>query len=129
MARFENQKQIQGSDKEMNVLHVKPGVSFSVIAPGGFVILSALQRTCILESTDLTVTSGCDGEHSGPNDPHHRGEAYDVRSHDFDPVKKQAVLQTCLRMLPEDRFFGFIESPGTDNEHFHFQVKKGTTFP
>ncbi len=37
---------------------------------------------------DLTITSGTDGAHSGPGDPHYHGEAYDVRSHDLDDVTK-----------------------------------------
>jgi hypothetical protein len=34
-----------------------------------------------------------------------------------------------MTYLGWDRFYGFLESPGTDNEHFHVQVKKGTVYP
>ena len=107
-------------------VRVKPGVEFAVIAPGGFVILAAIQETAISLSHDLTITSGTDGEHSGPNDPHHRGEAYDIRTHDL--LDKSAALDKIESILG-DKFFAFLEDPGTDNEHIHAQVKKGTTYP
>lgn len=111
------------------VVQVKSSVLFTVIAPGGFRILSAIDQVAKQMSCDLTITSGCDGLHSGPDDPHHRGEAYDVRSHDFAQDQKDLVLAQIMNKLGWDQFYGFLESPGTDNEHFHFQVKKGTTYP
>jgi hypothetical protein len=114
----------------MGVVQVKSGVLFTTIAPGGFRILSAIDQACAkLNIGDFVITSGCDGEHSGPVDPHHSGNAYDVRSHDFTADQKDVILANVLTTLGWDRFYGFLESPGTDNEHFHFQVKKGTTYP
>lgn len=111
----------------MGVVRVKDGVKFDKIAPGGFRILAAIDHISYVLNQDLTITSACDGEHSGPNDPHHRGEAYDVRSHDLS--NKDQVLALLNAALPIDRFYCFIEAPGTDNEHFHLQVKKGTVYP
>jgi len=113
----------------MNVVRVKDGVSFNVIAPGGFRILGAIEQVARKLGVDLTVTSGCDGEHSGPSDPHHRGEAYDIRSHDLSNELKPVVLNALQAILPSDMFYAFLESPNTENEHFHIQVKKGTTYP
>ena len=113
----------------MNCVYVKDGVLFSVIAPGGFRILSAIDSAASNLGLNLVITSACDGEHSGPDDPHHRGEAYDVRSHEFSPEQKDKVLATIMQTLGWSCFYGFLESPGTDNEHFHFQVKKGTVYP
>lgn len=112
----------------MGCTYYKQNVLFSQIAPGGFRILSAIDQAAAKLDLDLIITSGTDGTHSGPNDPHHRGEAYDVRSHDFIPDQKDKVLAEILNILGT-AFFGFLESPNTDNEHFHFQVKKGTTYP
>ncbi|SRR6266852_1129405 len=111
----------------MGVIRVKPGVEFTKIATGGFHILMAL--TALVEALpfDVTITSACDGEHSGPNDPHHRGEAYDVRSHDL--PDKLAFLVRFKGALGESSFYAFLEDPDTDNEHIHVQVKKGTTYP
>ena len=111
------------------VVRVKPGVLFLMIAPGGFRILEAISLVASIVGFDLTITSACDGEHSGPNDPHHRGEAFDVRSHLLTSEQKARVLEEFSSQLPATRFFWFLESPGTPNEHFHIQVKKGTTYP
>jgi hypothetical protein len=113
----------------MNCLYTKQAVAFTVISPGGFRILSALDQTTAKLGCDLVITSACDGAHSGPDDPHHRGEAYDVRSHDLAADLKDKVLAQVMSVLGWDHFYGFLEAPGTPNEHFHFQVKKGTTYP
>jgi hypothetical protein len=112
-----------------SVVRVKEGVLFSKIAPGGFRILSAIETTARKLNRDLWITSACDGTHSGPDDPHHRGEAYDVRSHDFPAGEKAMLLNAFQSLLPADQFYCFLESPGTANEHFHLQVKKGTEYP
>lgn len=112
----------------MGCVYTKSGVLFTTIAPGGFRILSAIDQAAASLDENLVITSACDGEHSGPNDPHHRGEAYDVRSHDFTDDRKTTILSAIMQTLGS-AFYGFLESPGTDNEHFHFQVRKGTTYP
>lgn len=112
----------------MGCVYFKIGVLFSQIAPGGFRILSAIDQTAALLDLDLVITSGCDGAHSGPNDPHHRGEAYDVRSHEFEQDTKDKVLASFIRILGPE-FYAFLEAPATDNEHFHVQVRKGATYP
>jgi hypothetical protein len=111
----------------MNVLRVKEGVLFTVIAPGGFVILSALEMLCQEINHDITITSACDGTHSGPEDPHHRGEAYDIRTHDL--PDKGFALEELKQILNQDEFFMWIEDADGENEHIHIQVKKGTTYP
>lgn len=110
------------------MIKVKDGVAFTTIAPAGFAILAALKRASVALAVDLTITSACDGEHSGPTDPHKLGEAYDVRSHDLDPALRPQVLDAVMRELGFERFFGFLEAAGTSNEHFHFQRAKSTTF-
>jgi hypothetical protein len=112
-----------------SVVRVKDGVLFSKIAPGGFRILSAIETTARKLNEDLWITSACDGEHSGPDDPHHRGEAYDVRTHDFTDGEKATLLNAFQSLLPADNFYCFLESAGTPNEHFHLQVKKGAEYP
>jgi hypothetical protein len=103
------------------------GVEFK-FSPGGFQILQAVKTTSKLISHDLTITSGCDGTHSGPNDPHYHGDAYDVRSKDLDPITKQQVLANLNNLLPRDKFYYFLENPNLNNEHFHIQVKNGMSF-
>lgn len=110
------------------VVRVKPGVLFTTIAPGGFRILAELERCARIFGQDLTITSACDGVHSGPADPHHRGEAYDIRTHGFTHLEVENLL-TLLQHNLGDGFFAFLEAPGTTNEHIHAQVKKGQTYP
>ena len=110
------------------MIRVKPGVEFAVIAPAGYLILMALKAASRKTGQDLTITSGTDGTHSGPDDPHHNGEAYDVRSHDFPVALRPVALKTVMDALDPVHFYGFIEAPDTDNEHFHIQRRKGTTF-
>jgi hypothetical protein len=108
-------------------VRVKDGVQFTVIAPGGFVLLAAIDGAAAAIGHDVTITSACDGCHSGINDPHHRGEAYDVRTHDV-PDKAKLLAEIQARLEPT-RFYAFIEASDTDNEHIHVQVRKGTVYP
>jgi hypothetical protein len=129
------------------VVQVKPGVLFTTIAPAGFRLLQAIERAARAVRVELTITSACDGAHSGPEDPHHRGEAYDVRSHGLPEAVKDAVLAQILaacnddgtgpaqpvpdiaRSLASSKFFGFLEGAGTPNEHLHVQLRKGRSYP
>jgi hypothetical protein len=106
---------------------VKEGVLFTVIEHGGFRILTAIESAAAHIAHDLTVTSACDGEHSGPDDPHHRGEAYDVRTGDL--PDKQLALDAIISFLGEIRFYSFIEQPDGENEHIHSQVRRGMMYP
>lgn len=116
------------------VIRVKDGVSFeyngkACISPAGFHILSALEMVAARLSHDLTITSACDGEHSGPDDPHHRGEAYDVRSHDLDQVSHAQLVNLTNLYLNAAKFYAFIEDEGTPNEHMHVQLRHGILYP
>lgn len=111
------------------MLATKSGVRFNDA------ILNALQIASEWLGITLTVTSGEDGLHSGPNDPHHDGRAYDVRSYDI--ANKDAVLTAVMRAFNDgplaaadggivtSRFFGWLENAGLPNEHFHFQWRHG----
>lgn len=118
-------------------IRVADGVQFGVIAPAGFEILRALTAVSNSSGVDFTITSGTDGVHSGLSDPHHSGCAYDVRSHDL--TNKQDVLTAVMQELGQPsassggyvtaKFFGWLEQAGTDNEHFHFQLRHGQVYP
>lgn len=107
-------------------VRVKEGVQFSIIAPGGFTLLSAIDLTAKEIKHDLTITSACDGTHSGLSDPHHRGQAYDIRTKDL-PNPQHALETLKLHLGP--LFFAWIEDEGGDNAHIHCQVAKGTVYP
>lgn len=111
----------------MPCVRVKPGVLFTSIAPGGFHILAGLDALAAFLTHDVTITSAWDGPHSGPEDPHKKGEAFDVRTHDL--PDKHAALNTLIGFLGEEKFYCFLEKPDTPDEHIHAQVRHGATYP
>jgi hypothetical protein len=120
-------------------LSALPTAVFAVIAPAGFRLLAALEEASLVTKLDLVITSGTDGTHSGPDDPHHLGCAYDVRSHTFTPEQKQMLLSYVMDVLGQpvedsgglltDKFFGWLEHAGEPGEHFHFQKRHGVEYP
>ena len=108
-------------------VRIKEGVSFAVVSPGGIVVMGAFLYAAQKLGHDITITSACDGLHSGPEDPHHRGDALDCRTHDL--PDKQKALAAMKEYAGEDHFFFWIEDEGGPNEHIHGQVKKGTVYP
>lgn len=125
-----------------SVVYVKTGVRFDRIAPAGMRILSAVEHAARECQRSLTIT--CGTEAHGPNDPHTKGEAYDVRSRKIPVHEKRHVLQAIMAWLREDEddapvetagglatrhFFGFLEQPGTPHEHLHIQRRRGTVYP
>lgn len=128
----------------MGVVRFKDDVTFDSdgygnkgsLAPGGVRILSAVEQAAASLPFDVTVTSARDGKHSGPDDPHPKGNALDVRTHGLTGEQKKQLLDRIMHFLGY-RFFGFIEHPDPDpvpegyisNEHIHVQVKKDTVYP
>lgn len=113
------------------VVKVKSGVEFARIAPAGFRILEAISACTRECQVDLTITSGTDGEHSGPADPHYTGEAFDLRI-DFDADMLSRVLAFLTLHLGE-AFTVIHEHSGataqTTAAHIHVQRAKGTVYP
>lgn len=86
-----------------------------------------------LQPKDLVITSVNDGKHA-TNSRHYKNEAFDMRSHNFENSNKEAYrnsieMELNLSCKNEDKFTVILENIGTPNEHFHFQVKKGKSFP
>lgn len=105
---------------------VRPGVTFS-FAPAGFRILEALKTASKSLGIPVTITSGSDGVHSSPTDPHYSGQAYDIRTKDMPPSVKPVFIQTVLTLLGP-QFSGFLEDPSSSNEHFHVQRASNTVY-
>lgn len=123
-------------------IRFKAGCQTSVLAPAGVRILGALERCAQVLQRELVITCGSDSH--GPDDPHSKGEAFDVRSHDLTPAQKQLLLSAMLQALsegPQDvisqkdggyvtgHFFGWLEHAGEITEHFHFQQRNNVAFP
>jgi hypothetical protein len=99
-----------------------PGFGF-----GGARILDVAKQIITPLDFDVTITSSRDGEHSGPDDPHHSGNAFDFRTHDLIGARKTLWLSK-LRTRLGDRFTILLENEGLPNEHCHVQPRKGTVY-
>jgi len=131
----------------MGSLIFKGSVKFDKPTVGGACLLAALAWTAHQSPFDLMVTCGTEAHE--PDDPHTKGNALDVRSHSFSLADKNSVFHLIMSYLSDltDQlgadarvistsdglatalFFGFIESEGMPNEHFHLQVRKGQHVP
>jgi hypothetical protein len=113
---------------------IKKDVEFGAMTPAGARILDALKRIARTVSFDVMITSARDGVHSGPTDPHKLGEAFDLRTNTLTSEHKHLLLSLLQQDLYGDttwgtrRFYAFLESPGTPNEHIHVQRRMGTTY-
>ena len=115
----------------MGRLLVKPGVDFgATMAPAGARILQACKDYAKSVDIDLTITSARDGVHSGSADPHHSGEAFDIRTKTLTPAQKTALVAGLRERLYREprRFYCFLEDAGGSNEHVHVQKRAGTTY-
>ena len=115
----------------MGTIHVKYGVVFTPqLPPAGARILEVLKHIVAGYSFDVTITSAADGEHSGPADPHHTGEAFDLRTHGLTAAQKSLLLHDLQAGLYREprQFYAFLEAPETLNEHIHVQRRNGVTY-
>lgn len=76
---------------------------------------------------NLIITSLNDGVH-GKNSRHYKDEAIDIRSKNFNTREDKRLFRQELELVLGNRFRVLLENEGTENEHFHVQVKKGTQF-
>lgn len=102
----------------------------TVLAPAGARILEVLKVLAPHYKFDIVITSGRDGVHSGPNDPHHSGEAFDVRTQGLELPQIQLLLMDLRAALYKEprRFYAYWEAQGTANAHVHVQRRAGTTY-
>jgi hypothetical protein len=115
----------------MGQIFVKQGVEFGpLLAPAGARILEVLKQLVAGYDFHVTLTSARDGIHSGPQDPHHSGEAFDLRVNDLQPAQIQRLLNDLQFHLYRDprRFYAFMEAPGTPNAHIHVQRRAATSY-
>lgn len=108
------------------MIRFKDGVEFGVIAPGGYKILAALRTIASTFPKDVTITAGTNGQHKKTS-RHYLGLAYDVRSHDQTSDEKMSFLAQ-LNILLGAKFYYFLEDEGTDNEHWHIQLRSTASF-
>jgi len=87
-----------------------------------------------LQPSNLYITSINDGIHV-KNSRHYKNEAFDMRSKNFksknkEPYRKAIEAELNIRCSGAiNKFTVLLQYLNTDNEHFHFQVKKGKVYP
>jgi hypothetical protein len=114
----------------MAQLVCKPSVRFKGFTRGlvrivGAVLLVA-ERT---RMKAIVITSANDGKHSQrPRSRHYTNEALDIRSRSFRHASTRTRFLERLRRELGPGFWLDYERPGKPNEHFHVQVRKGTTY-
>lgn len=102
-------------------------------------ILYCLRQIDLMPDQDqpanLVVTSVNDGQHSQvPKSRHYTNEAIDVRSKNFNTREAKTHFAFRLEMMlnahqqHKNCFSVIYEQEGTQNEHFHIQVRKGIIF-
>lgn len=115
----------------MGRLLIKDGVDLgTVLAPAGARLFEVLKQLVSTYELNVTLTSVRDGVHSGPEDPHHSGEAVDIRTHGLTTDQGALLLRHLQRALYRDprRFYVTLEKAGTPDEHIHCQRRQGTTY-
>lgn len=109
----------------------KPGVRLVGLTAGLCRILSVLEelsRTATGLPAELVITSINDSTH-GPTSRHYRNEAIDLRSKNFDGREAKRLFRGLFERSLGPKFRVLFEGEGTDNEHFHIQIRKGGTYP
>ena len=75
----------------------------------------------------VVITSINDSMHS-TSSRHYTDEAIDLRSKNFPTLTAKAAFAANLRAELGPAFTVLFEGAGTDNEHWHLQPRKGTTY-
>jgi hypothetical protein len=91
-------------------------------------VLEELSRQATGLPDELVITSISDGRHS-PNSRHYRNEALDLRSKNFPGREAKRLFRALFEHSLGAQFRVLLESEGSENEHFHVQVRKGMTYP
>lgn len=93
-------------------------------------MLAALRKLAApLGFEAVFITAGTNGQHSGPEDPHYKGNALDIRTHNFPTRVARFDFAEALGTELGRQFFAFVEDPDSANEHIHVQVAKGKVWP
>ena len=115
----------------MATVTCKAGVRLSGLTAGLCRILSVLEdlsRTATGLPPELVITSINDSTH-GPTSRHYRNEALDLRSKNFSGRGAKRLFRSLFEQSLGPKFRVLLEAEGTDNEHFHAQIRKGGTYP
>lgn len=100
---------------------VKPTVFTTKLTEEIYSILPFLDGIFQSAGVQCTITSWMDSKHA-PTSKHYDGLAIDLRSYDLSSEVKHSIFETLKAELPE--YLVLLENEGTDNEHFHIQIRR-----
>jgi hypothetical protein len=106
-------------------------VVFTELTPALAHILYALEqfhRTGKVEQPEvLVITSINDSTHMDGS-RHYTNEAIDIRSKNFHSRESKRIFRIELEKFLGPYFRVLLENEGSENEHFHIQVKRGFVY-
>ena len=114
----------------MSAVTVKPTVRFEEDSLALGRLLGTLLQVAVVwtEPPVFVVTAGSDGQHM-EDSRHYTGEAIDVRSKNFPTLEAKERFREAYEMALGPKFRVLFESVGTNQEHFHAQVRRGGAYP
>lgn len=120
---------------------LKPGVSWAGLNPAGQRIHAALDR--LADTFACAVVATCTTGSHGPDDPHTKGQAIDVRTVGWTPTNAVTYYKWLVNELGPD-FYCQLEAPITPKDaelakvvvvnkaatapHLHIQLRKFHTY-
>lgn len=113
----------------MAALSCKTSVRFREFTPALVRLLRgvfAVAQSCA-DVAAVVITSANDSAH-GEHSRHYKNEALDLRSKSFPSAEAKERFSASLRAELGPAFTVLFEGAGTDNEHWHLQPKRGTTY-
>lgn len=80
-------------------MHLKPSVNPAGITPETLLAILATYHACTSMRVPMTITSISDGQHS-PHSLHHKGQAFDIRTHHLTTATAALLTHTIASALP-----------------------------
>ena len=103
------------------MIHCKESVHFRILRHEMWNLFSAFEAIFAQYGYECVITCGTDGH--TPDDPHYNGFAIDLRSKHL-PAGLSHTILLDMREAAGTDYYIFIEAEGTDNEHYHCQIRK-----
>jgi hypothetical protein len=108
------------------MISFKAGVRIDFASPAMQRLVITLAQLARQERVDFVITSANDSRHL-VDSRHYTNEAIDIRSKSFPTAVKRRLREVYEAMLGP-QFRVLLEVEGTDNEHFHAQVRRGAVY-
>lgn len=116
-------------NEALTYVYKKSGVNLTTLQPAldtALINVTAAYQRVLGRGYNPTVTSGDDYGGHCEQSAHYSGAALDFRLKDIDDPDLREMVTVAVRENLGDRFFVDHEAPGSENEHLHVQLRRGT---